>query len=170
MLWVICARVRFGSITPSSFKTDAVRHFGGRNSFHCTRRRSSSLNFISHSCAFCAFWRFKACCRKKLMTRVSDSVASMQYANPPIASCSGSPLAGSLSTIFGLLLLKVLLSEMPKNGARTSYSFSQRAPSQGSRRLTSALVRLRFHPVDTLQNRSIRKTVQNTLRRSSACH
>ena len=142
----------------------------GNGATHWTRRRSNSLNRISQSWASSTFCTFRGWRTKKLDTRASDSVASMQYAKPPMQSCSvGSAERGLLtSNEPGRCAPVSFVSEMPKYGARASSSRCHSAPSQGKRRLTSALVRLTFQPVDTLQKRSIRKTVQKTRRRSSA--
>lgn len=127
-------------------------------------RRSNSLNFIIQIRAFSASATINGWSRKKLVTNVSDSVASILYANPPIGRSSEfiAPLFRSDE-----VAAVSFESAMPKKGAQTSVSFSQTAPSQGRRRFKS-LARLTSRPVDTLQKRSIKNTAQNIRRRSSA--
>ena len=78
MLCVICASVRFGSIVTTVGCREILVsfHFCGRNIFQLTRRRSSSLNRISQlPISWRSRWLMR-CWRKKVVTRLSDSVAS----------------------------------------------------------------------------------------------
>lgn len=126
------------------------------------------------------------------MTRLSDSVASIQYAKAPTVDMStedaaapgdvvasdgvippSSAVAGAVvecegRNAMGFPMRAADLSQIPKYGVDTASSFLHVIPSQGNRRLTSSEVRLVFQAVVKEQKRSRLKTHQNTLLLSSA--
>lgn len=126
------------------------------------------------------------------MTRLNDSVASIQYAKAPTVDIStedatapgdavasegvkprSSVVAGIVAecegrNAMGLPMRAADLSQIPKYGVDTDSSFLHDIPSQGNRRFTSSEVRLVFQPVVKEQNRSRLKTHQKTLLLSSA--
>lgn len=148
-------------MVPSEFGAAASAQRDGKNNLHLhrvktyscigggrtylTSLKSSSLNFMSQTWISWVLSKFRACRKKKVVTRFKLSIASMQKANPPILSTSSSPVG--CRTLVGVKLSVEGMgdrSAMPKYGVRTGVPTSQSVPSQGSLRFASAPVKLLF--------------------------
>src|SRR3954462_15184705 len=85
VLCVMCASVRFGSISTTALSGEIFEsfHLGGKNIFHCTSLRSSSLKRVNQLTACSLSCQLILCWRKNVVTWLRLSVASTQYANAP---------------------------------------------------------------------------------------